>query len=83
VWTALLAQRADMEPYEPAPKPEVVEPPAPVLEPAPEAEITSQNPEQASADEVPSDDLSLAMTAFRRQVSKVGRKSSTKSSEQA
>ena len=79
MWTPHLAERDDMEPYtppaknvEPAPAPEVAEP-----------EITSQNLEQASADDKPQDDLSQAMTAFRRQVSKAGRKSSTKSSEQA
>lgn len=79
VWTPLLAERHDMEIYTPPPKDTPKQP----VEQAPEAENTSQNLEQASADEKPKDDLSEAMTAFRRQVSKVGRKPATKSSEQA
>lgn len=79
MWTPQLAERDDMELYEPPAK----EAPKAPEEPVTKTENTSQNPEQASADEKPEDDLSSAMTAFRRQVSKAGRKSSTKSSEQA
>jgi hypothetical protein len=79
VWTAFLAARDDMELYEPPPKEVAAAPEKPVTK----TENTSQNPEQASANDKPEDDLSSAMTAFRRQVSKAGRKPSTKSSEQA
>jgi len=75
VWTENLAQRPDMELYVPEPK-------LPA-EPEPQPENTSQNPTQASADQEPDNELSTAITAFRRQVSKAGRKPSTKSSEQA
>lgn len=58
VWTENLASRDDMEPYE-----------LPVV-----AENTSENPVEASAEEPPAEGLDDAKAAFRRQVSKVGRK---------
>jgi hypothetical protein len=66
-WTPQLAERADMEPYEPPP----VERPA---------ETTSQNPTQASAASMP-EDVSSAAELFRRQVTKMGRKPKKPSGE--
>lgn len=58
VWTERLAERPDMEPYE--------RPSAP--------EIPNENTAQASAETEPRPELSEAIEAFRRQVSKSSRK---------
>ena len=64
VWTENLASRDDMEPYE---RPQVTE-------------NTSENPVEASAEQSPDTDLQGAVEAFRRQVTKAGRKPTKKSS---
>jgi hypothetical protein len=61
VWTRVLAEREDMEPYEPAPAPE----------------IPNENTAQASAEPTPDEprpELSEAVEAFRRQVAKSSRR---------
>jgi hypothetical protein len=61
VWTERLAERPDMEPYEPPQR----------------AEIPNENTEKASAETTPPEprpELQDAIEAFRRQVSKGSRK---------
>lgn len=66
VWTPQLAERSDMEPYEPpVPQPKC-------------AENTSENPISASAEASPDEPLEAAKAAFRRQVSRVRRKPASK-----
>jgi len=67
MWTENLASRSDMEVYYPTP----------AL--ASEPENTSENPVNTSADE-PETDLEVAKAAFRRQVTKLGRKPSSRTS---
>ena len=70
VWTEQLASREDMVLV-------VIGAPAPEPEKQVEiAENTSQNPIKASADESPEDDIDKVVEAFRRQVTKPGRKPS-------
>lgn len=68
VWTPQLAERSDMEPYELAPPSSQVQ------------ENTSENSVNTSAEESTPDPLEDAKAAFRRQVGKVGRKPSQKTS---